>query len=163
ESDLWSDLSRVTLGDGGILVVGLYSNDKRHHVIREQLARHGAVDFSHVVHPHLTPIVRKITVRAREAFRGGLENPETGEVTWHDVPARRAGVEKWTVNKRFHLGSRRNLQLLTAAINERATVKSIMKSYSDEETAGCPISAVLIMEPNLDEGDLTYLHDFRAA
>src|SRR5262249_13155282 len=95
ESDLWSDLSRVTLGDGGILVVGLYSNDKRHHVIREQLARHGAVDFSHVVHPHLTPIVRKITVRAREAFRGGLENPETGEVTWHDVPARPAGVEKW--------------------------------------------------------------------
>jgi hypothetical protein len=50
EDDLWFDLSRITLGDGGVLVVGLYSNDKRHHVIREQLTKSGDVDLSRVVH-----------------------------------------------------------------------------------------------------------------
>jgi AAA domain len=164
EADLWSDLARHTLrAEGGVLVVGLYSNDKRHHVIREQLAKAGDVDFSRVVHPHIEPILRKITVQAREAYRGGLENVETGEVAWHDVPARKAGVETKTFNKRFHLGSRRNLQLLITAVNERATVRSILKSYSGDEIGGCPISAVLIMESNLDEGDLDYLQDFRAA
>jgi hypothetical protein len=164
EDDLWCDLARVTLGDGGVLVVGLYSQDKRHHVIREQLVKAGDVDLSHVVHPHTTPITRAITVQARESYRAGLEDLDTGEITWHEVPARQAGVQKKTFDKRFHLGSRRNCQLLIAAINERATVKSILKSYSDDqETGGCPINAVLIMEPNLDEGDLDYLQEFRAA
>src|SRR5437660_12900390 len=34
EDDLWFDLTRITLGDGGILVVGLYPRDP-HRVIRE--------------------------------------------------------------------------------------------------------------------------------
>jgi hypothetical protein len=112
---------------------------------------------------HVDPIVRKITVQAREAYRGGLEDIGTGEVAWLDVPAQSAGLVTKTINKRIHLGSRRNLQILITAINERATVKSILKSFSDEETGGCPINAVLIMEPNLDEGDLNYLPEFRAA
>lgn len=162
--DLWCDLTRVTLGDGGVLIVGLYSEDKRHHVIREQLLKHGDVDLTRVVHPHMDLITRKITVQAREAYRGALEDVATGETTWCDVPARPAGVETKTFHKRFHLGNRRNLHTLITAVNERATVKSILKSYSNEaDKGGCPISAVLIMEPNLDEGDLTYLQDFRAA
>lgn len=164
EDDLWFDLTKATLGDGGVLVVGLYSNDKRHHVIQERLKRSGDVDLSRVVYPHLNPIIRKVTVQAREAYRGGLENLETGEVAWCDVPARLAGVETKTFNKRFHLGSRRNLQTLITAVKERATVASILHSYSaDDERGGCPINAVLIMEPSLDEGDLDYLQEFRAA
>lgn len=164
EGDLWSDLTRATLGDGGVLVVGLYSNDKRHHVIRERLTKSGDVDLSRVVHPHIDPIIRKITVRARESFRGGLKDVATGEISWSDVPARVAGVETRTLDKRFHLGSRRNLQILITAVKERTTVSSILHSYSDVvEKGGCPISAVLIMEPNLDEGDLAYLQEFRSA
>ena len=182
EADLWSDLARHTLrGEGGVLVVGLYSNDPhrvirengdvdtyqretRHYVIREQLLKHGDVDLSRVVYPHLDPITRKITVQAREAYRGGLENLETGQIDWSDVPARLAGIETKKFSKRFHLGNRRNLHILIAAVNERATVKSILRSYSDEgEKGGCPISAVLIMEPNVERGDLNYLPDFRAA
>ena len=159
EEDLWSELARQTLkAEGGVLVVGLYSNDKRHHVIREQLCRVGDVDFSRVVHPHLEAIKRKITVRAREAYEIHIDEMR------HDVPARVAGVETKTFDKRFHLGSRKNLDVLIAAVKERATVKSIIKSYSaDDERGGCPISAVLVMEPNVDEGDLTYLEEFRTA
>jgi AAA domain len=164
EDDLWFDLARLTLGDGGVLVVGLYSSDTRHQVIQERLKQSGDVDLTRVVYPHIDPIVRKITVQAREAYRGGLENIETGEVAWHDVAAQPAGLVTKTFNKRFHLGSRRNLQILTTAVKERATVASILHSYSDSaETGGCPINAVLIMEPNIDEGDLNYLQEFRAA
>src|SRR5229473_6036763 len=115
EDDLWFDLTRITLGDGGVLVIGLYSQDERHQVIRKRLEESGDVDLSRVKHFHLTPITRKIRVQAREAYRGGLENIGTGEITWHDVPAHPAGIETRTVNKRFHLGDRRNLQLLVAA------------------------------------------------
>ncbi len=181
EDDLWFDLARLTLGDGGVLVVGLYPRDPhtitgengeveiyqrepRSIIIREWLLKQGDVDLSRVVYPHIEPIKRKIHVHAREAYRGGLENVGTGEVAWCDVPARSAGIETKTFYKRFHLGSRRNLQILIAAVKERATVASILHSYSDEaDRGGCPINAVLIMEPNLDEGDLTYLQEFRAA
>jgi hypothetical protein len=164
EEDLWFDLTRVTLGDGSVLVVGLYSKDTRHQLIRERLQNSGDVDLGHVVFPHTTPITRSIRVQAREGYRGGLENAETGEIAWYDVPARKAGIEKKTFDKRFHLGSRRNCQLLIATIRERDNVNSIIKSYSTEAVTGdSPISAVLIMEPNLDEGDLDYLQDLRAA
>ena len=101
EDDLSFDLSRITLGDGGILLVGLYPNDQRHHVIKERLTKSGDVDLSHVVHPRVEPIVRKITVQAREAYRGGLENVGTGEIAWCDVPAQSAGLVTKTFYKRF--------------------------------------------------------------
>jgi len=164
EADLWADLARHTLrAEGGVLVVGLYANDKRHYVIQEQLTKSGDVDFSRVIHPHTTPILRKITVQARDGYRIETQNLEICESAWTDVPARPAGVETKTFDKRFHLGSRCNLQMLIAAVRERATVKSIIRSYSGEEAGGCPISAVLVMEPNIDERDLEHLQEFRAA
>ena len=136
EDDLWFDLARLTLGDGGVLIVGLYSGDTRHHVIKDRLKQSGDVDLSRVVYPHIDPIVRKITVQAREAYRGGLENVETGEIAWCDVPAQSAGLVTKTFDKRFHLGSRRNLQLLITAVKERSTVASILHSYSGSAERG---------------------------
>jgi hypothetical protein len=162
EGDLWLDLSRVTLGEGGLLVVGLYSKDNRHQLIRERLKQSGDVDLSRVVCIEVTPIPRKITVQAREAYRGGLQDAETGEFVMKDVPARPAGVVTRTFDNRFHLGNRRNLKFLSEVVNERSSVKNLVKSYSGE-SADCPISAVLIMHPNLDEGDLDFLQDFRVA
>ena len=162
ESDLWSELAKITLGDGGVFVIGLYSRDERHHVISECLEHSGDVDLSRVIQFCLKPITRNIQVRTREAYKGGYENVKTGELVMRDIPAQPAGTVTRTFDKRFHLGNLRNLQLLKAAIHERASVKSIVRSYSDEE-GDCPISAVLIMEPNLDEGDLDYLQEFRAS
>jgi hypothetical protein len=36
EDDLWSDLARNTLGDGDVLVIGLYPDDERHHIRFQQ-------------------------------------------------------------------------------------------------------------------------------
>lgn len=158
EDDLWCDLTRTTLGDGAVLVVGLYSNDQRHQFIRERLTKAGEVDFGRVKYFKVLPEERKINVPAREAYEIHIDEIR------HDVPARQAGIETKTYNKRFHLGTESNLRVICAAINERASVKNIIKSYSSEnEKRDFPITAVLIMEPNVDEGDLRYLQEFRAA
>jgi hypothetical protein len=161
EEDLWTDLTRVTLGDGGVLVTGLYSKDTRR-LIGERLVKSGDVDLSRVKYFSLLPIARNITVQAREAYRAGYEDSDTGELVMQNVPAQPAGIVTRTFDKRFHLGTQRNLELICAAINDRASVKNIVKSYSDGE-ADFPINAVVIMQPNLDEGDLDFLQDFRVA
>src|ERR1700732_3662750 len=68
EDDLWFDLARLTLGDEGMLVVGLYSKDQRHQMIRERLMKAGNVDFGKVGYLHTLPITRNITEQAREAY-----------------------------------------------------------------------------------------------
>lgn len=159
-SDLWSDLCQVTLGDGGLFVIGLYSDDTRDHSILDGLKHNGDVDLDRVLFFKFTPTPRNIEVQAREAITYGLKNLGTNETTWVDVPARPSGRVIRTFDKRFHLGNRQNLRLLVAAVKERNSIKTLVRSYSGEDV-DCPISTVLIMEPNLDEGDLDVLSKFR--
>src|SRR5467141_2484149 len=88
EAEMWSDLTKITLGDGGVLVINLYSRDERHRVIRECLEKHGDVDLSRVTGFSLIPVTRKIRVQAREAYKGGYEDPKTGKLVMCDIPAR---------------------------------------------------------------------------
>lgn len=163
EDDLWSDLARITLGDGAVLVVGLYSKDERRVLIGSHLKQQDAVDLSRVLHLSLLPVTRHITVQAQEAYQFRLRNLGTDAVTVMEVPARQAGVITRNQDRRFHLGNRRNLQILIDAVNRRESVASIVKSFSGEAEEDCPINTVLIMEPNVDEEDLKYLEDFRVA
>ena len=164
EDDVWSDLAQVTLGDGGVLVVGLYSDDDRRETIDSHLKQQDSVDFSRVLHLSLLPVERYITVQAQEARQYRWKNLGTGAVTTMEVPARQAGIVTRTQDNRFHLGNRRHIQIITDAVLRMETVKSLVKSFSGEAAEeDFPINAVLIMEPNLDEGDLKYLEDLRAA
>ena len=66
----------------------------------DHLKRAGDVDFSRVVFFQMNPIVRKITVQAREAYRIELEDLGTGEITFRDVPARPAGAAARLLRRR---------------------------------------------------------------
>jgi hypothetical protein len=153
ESDLWSDLCQVTLGDGGLFVIGLYDDDNRVDTIREALLQNGSTDLGRLLFFKLVATVRDITVLARrEVIKYGLRNVGTDKITWTEAPALPERTEKRTFDKRFHLGTVQNLTLMVAAINERNGVMNLVRSYSGEDVY-CPISTVLIMEPNLEEDD----------
>lgn len=168
EKDLWGEIAQATLGDGGVLVIGLYSNDERHSLITEKLQDAGDVDLNRVLHFNLKPITRTIQTQAQPALRFALRNAQTDEIIWREIPEQPAGETQKVFDKRFCLGDKVNLKLLEAAVRDSASTKNLIKSYSrtgqDESNVPfCPITTVVMVDPNSEEGDLTFLQEFRNA
>jgi hypothetical protein len=168
---VWEELRYITRTEdpaGSVLFINLWSNDQRKREIADRL-RQGSVDLSRVRGFTLPEVTKKIQLPAQPHYSSALESlaADPGQVIRREKVYAAQGPRTVTkkVDRLFHLGNASNVQLLVAAIKGWSSIKSLIKSFSQEPDgdASLPVTAVVIIEPNEDEGQLDHLQAFRNA
>src|SRR5579862_2076526 len=125
---------------GNVLVLCPYPEVKQRF---DEVLRKGAFDPSRVSYLVATTIEKEVNVPAIAAHQLIVENAETGEKQVTDIAFQPVRKKKIKLERRLHLGSRRNMLAI--------------KKHVDEVDA----SLLVIIDPNEEEGDLNYLAELR--